>query len=60
MTQLLEMRGIVKRFPGVLANDRVDFDLRAGEVPTLLGETGAGESTLMQILYGLCQPDEGP
>ena len=46
----VEMRGIVKQFPGVLANDRIDFDVRAGEVHTLLGENGAGKSTLIDII----------
>lgn len=54
-----EMIGITKRFPGVLANEKVDFDARAGEIHALLGENGAGKSTLMNLLGGLHVPDEG-
>ncbi len=56
---MLELRGIVKRFPGVLANDGIDFELLPGEIHTLLGENGAGKSTLMKIVYGLYRPDAG-
>ncbi|MCX5974672.1 MAG: ABC transporter ATP-binding protein [Coprothermobacterota bacterium] len=56
---LVRMEGIVKRFPGVLANDGVDFDIRPGEIHTLLGENGAGKSTLMSVLAGAYHPDAG-
>jgi simple sugar transport system ATP-binding protein len=59
METVLELRGITKRFPGVLANDNISIELKKGEIHALLGENGAGKTTLMNILYGLYKPDEG-
>src|SRR5256885_8982328 len=55
----VEMRGITKQFPGVLANNHVDLSVRTGEIHALVGENGAGKSTLMNILYGLIRPESG-
>src|SRR5512135_2216490 len=59
MGSVLELKGVTKSFPGVLANDHIDLKLEEGEILALLGENGAGKTTLMNILYGLYTPDEG-
>jgi simple sugar transport system ATP-binding protein len=59
MPHRLELTGITKRFPGVLANDNVSFSVRPGEIHALLGENGAGKSTLVKMIYGIMQPDAG-
>src|SRR5437899_1088967 len=59
MSALLQMRGISKRFPGVVALDHVTLEVGSGEVVALCGENGAGKSTLVKILGGVYQPDEG-
>jgi general nucleoside transport system ATP-binding protein len=59
VTNLLEVRGVTKTFPGVIANDNVSFDVAPGEIHALLGENGAGKSTLVQMIYGVLHPEEG-
>lgn len=59
MALALELRDIVKRFPGIVANDHIDLAVEKGHIRALVGENGAGKTTLMRVLYGLYQPDAG-
>ena len=56
---ILKVRGLTKKFPGVIANDSIDLDIYQGEVHALLGENGAGKSTLVKCMYGFYQRDSG-
>ena len=59
MNYVIEMRGITKEFPGIVANDNITLQLRQSEIHALLGENGAGKSTLMSVLFGLYKPEKG-